>query len=58
MSQENGNIQILCTRTVSPEPTVFAETEKIENRPNLRWLQMLSLPITDRGTRMFTMFCT
>ena len=25
MSQENGNIQILCTRTVSSEPSVFAE---------------------------------
>ena len=26
MSQENGNIQILCTRTVSSQPSVFAET--------------------------------
>ena len=31
MSQENGNIQILRIRTVSSEPSVFAEREKIEN---------------------------
>ena len=31
MSQENGNIQIFCIRTVSSEPSVFAETEKIKN---------------------------
>ena len=31
MSQENGNIQILCIRTVSSEPSVFTETEVIEN---------------------------
>ena len=58
MSQKNGNIQILCTRTVSSEPSVFAETEKIENPQNLRWLQMLSSPITDRAMRMFMMLCT
>ena len=50
---ENGKIQILCTRTVSSEPSVFAETEKIENPQNLRWLQMLSSPITDRDDVLY-----
>ena len=58
MSQENCNIQILCIRTVSSEPQVYAEREKIENPQNLRWLQMLSSPITDIAMRMFTRFCT
>ena len=31
MSQENGYIQILYISTVSSEPSVFAETEQIEN---------------------------
>ena len=30
MSQENDNIQILCIRTVSSEPSAFAEKRKLK----------------------------
>ena len=52
-SQENGNVEIHCTRILSPEPSVFAQTQKLENPQHLEWLQMHVSPITDRTVRMF-----
>ena len=57
-SQENGNFQTHNIRTVSSEPSVFAQTEELENPKHLRWLQMHFSPITDRTVQRFTMFCT
>ena len=58
MSQENGNVQIHSIDTVSSEPSVFAQTQELENTQHLRWLQMHFWRITDRTVGRFTIFCT